>query len=194
MVAGRRSELSAGPGAEDAFREGSVEEVTRQNVDRVLALDAAEEGKATITDRVARAITAFSGSMTFVSINIVAIGAWVGFNVALPEPRRFDPFPFSLLTLILSVEAIFLAIFILITQNRDARITEKRAQLDLQLNVLSEQENTKMLLILEQIANAVGARISEEWVVRALTQDTRPEALSQQIDAAAKQGKPGSGR
>jgi uncharacterized membrane protein len=167
---------------------GSVEELTRRNVERILGLEAADREKATTADRVARAVTSFSGSMRFVWINALLVSSWVVFNLALPEPRGFDPFPFSLLTLILSVEAIFLAIFILINQNRAARVSEKRSHLDLQLNLLSEQENTKMLMMLEQIGQAVGAEISEGAEVRALAQPTQPEAVSEQIERAAEPG------
>jgi uncharacterized membrane protein len=115
----------------------------------------------------------------------------VGFNLGLPKPARIDPFPFPLLTLVLSVEAIFLAIFILISQNRAALVSEKRSHLDLQLNFLSEQENTKLLQMLEQIGNAVGAEITGDTDVKALKQATQPEALSEQIDQAVKAGDQG---
>jgi uncharacterized membrane protein len=163
---------------------GSAEELTRRNVDRILALEAAEEGKATTADRVADVITTFCGSMKFVWVTVLSVAGWIVFNLALPKPRRFDPFPFSLLTLGLSVEAIFLSIFILISQNRAARVSEKRSHLDLQLNLLSEQENTKMLLMLEQIGHAVGAEVSGIPDVSILAQATTPEALSEQIDQA----------
>jgi uncharacterized membrane protein len=166
----------------------SVEELTRRNVDRVLALEAAEHEKATTADRVADAITRFSGSVRFVWITVVSVGGWVAFNLARPGP---DPFPFPLLTLVLSVEAIFLAIFILMSQNRAALVSEKRSHLDLQLNLLSEQENTKMLRMLEQIGNAVGAEIRDPDV-GVLAQATQPEALSDQIDQAAKAGEQGA--
>jgi uncharacterized membrane protein len=182
----------AGPKASDGSvtdsEADSVEELTRRNVDRISALEAADQEKATTADRVAKAVTSFSGSMRFVWINALLIAGWVAFNLALPEPRGFDPFPFSLLTLILSVEAIFLAIFILISQNRAARVSEKRSHLDLQLNLLSEQENTKMLRMLEQIGRAVGAEIGEGPEERALTQATQPEAVSEQIDRATASG------
>jgi uncharacterized membrane protein len=90
----------------------------------------------------------------------------------------------------LSVEAIFLAIFILMSQNRAARVSEKRSHLDLQLNLLSEQENTKMLLLLEQIGKAVGIEIDPD--VEVLAQSIQPEALSEQIDQAAKADEPGA--
>ncbi len=167
----------------------SGEELTRRNVERVLALEDAEHAKATFSDRLADAITAFSGSLLFVMITVVLVGSWVVFNLRVSPGERIDPFPFQLLTLVLSVEAIFLAIFILMSQNRAARISEKRSQLDLQLNLLSEQENTKMLSILAQIAKAVRAEITEGPEVRVLAEATETEALSDQIDRAMKEPK-----
>jgi uncharacterized membrane protein len=191
MAADPEAPASPVPDVASTSRPGSAEELTRSNVDRVQALEAAEHGKATTADRVADAITSFSGSIRFVWINVLLVGGWVGFNLALPKPARIDPFPFPLLTLVLSVEAIFLAIFILISQNRAALVSEKRSHLDLQLNLLSEQENTKMLQMLEQIGNAVGAEISGGTDVKVLDQVTQPEALSEQIDQAAKAGDQG---
>jgi uncharacterized membrane protein len=194
-MAGAREDRSKGPRtSENAPTARSAEELTRRNVDRVSALEAAEHRKATAGDRIADVITNFSGSMTFVWLNVLSITGWMVVNLALPKPRHFDPFPFSLLTLVLSVEAIFLAIFILISQNRAARISEKRSHLDLQLNLLSEQENTKMLLMLEQIGNAVGAEIGHIPDVKVFEQPTQPEALSEQIDQAAEVGEQRKGR
>jgi uncharacterized membrane protein len=186
MVATPGDRPPVAPTTGETGESGSVEELLRQNVSRVAALEAAEHEKATTADRIAQAITTFSGSITFVAINALVIAAWIAVNFALPESRRFDPFPFALLTLFLSVEAIFLAIFILINQNRAAKVIEKRSHLDLQLNLLSEQENTKMLNMLEQIAHAVGAEIPDPEI-GVFAQATEPEALSEQIDAAKKE-------
>ena len=64
--------------------------------------------------RIADAITAFSGSMRFVALHVVWFGAWILLNLLIP----FDPFPFGLLTMLVSLEAIFLSTFVLISQNR----------------------------------------------------------------------------
>ena len=172
----------------------SVEELTRRNVESIGALEAREHEKATPSDRVADAIANFSGSIAFAWITVLLIGGWIMGNLFLPTRERIDPFPFPLLTLVLSIEAIFLSIFILMSQNRAARVTDKRSHLDLQLNLLSEQENTKMLLLLERIGKAVGADVQTDTDVEALVQATKPEALSRQIDQAIDAGGPGSGR
>jgi uncharacterized membrane protein len=104
----------------------------------------------------------------------------------LPSRDWLDPFPFPLLTLVLSIEAIFLSIFILMSQNRAAKVSDKRSHLDLQLNLLAEQENTKMLLMLEQIGRAVGAEVDAGADVQALAEATEPEVLSDQIDQVSR--------
>ncbi len=171
----------------------SVEELTRRNVERIQALEREEHGKASTADRVADAIANFVGSIAFVWVTVLLIGGWVAGNLLVAPDHRIDSFPFPLLTLVLSVEAIFLSIFILMSQNRAARVSDKRSHLDLQLNLLSEQENTKMLLMLEDIAKAVGHRTPSDPEVQVLGQATQPEALSRQIDQATDKDRSGSG-
>jgi uncharacterized membrane protein len=185
MATASQDRLQSPPDDEPSSVPDTVQELTRRNVERVLALECAEQEKASTADRVADTITSFSGSIKFVWITILLVGGWAALNISLPRVDRIDPFPFPLLTLVLSVEAIFLAIFILMSQNRAARMSDKRSQLDLQLTMLSEQENTKMLLMLEQIASAVGAETSGGEEVAVLAQATEPEALSDQIDRAS---------
>ena len=162
----------------------SVEELTEQNVDKVSQLEESAREQRTSTDRMAEAIANFCGSMTFVWVHVVWFGGWIVLNL-IPGVPHFDQFPFTFLTLVVSLEAIFLSTFILISQNLETRISERRSHLDLQLNMLSEQENTKMLLMLEQIGNAVGAEIGHIPDVKVFEQPTQPEALSEQIDQAA---------
>jgi uncharacterized membrane protein len=100
-------------------------------------------------------IAKFCGSFTFVWVHVIWFGGWVLINV-LPNFRHFDPFPFTFLTLVVSLEAIFLSAFILISQNQKTRLSERRNQLDLQINLLTEQENTKMLKLLERMAQKIG--------------------------------------
>jgi uncharacterized membrane protein len=87
-------------------------------------------------DRAADRITMFAGSMLFVYLHLAWFALWVGYNVM--APKGFDTFPFGLLTLIVSLEAIFLSTFVMISQNREALRAEIRAQLDFETNVISE--------------------------------------------------------
>jgi len=178
----RRESRTANAAA--AYRQAATgEDVTRENIHAMRQLEEAAMAKRTGADRVAAAIARFCGSMTFVWIHVVLFAFWIGYN-SLPWFRAFDPYPFTFLTLVVSLEAIFLSTFILISQNYDMRISERRNQLDLQINLLAEQENTKALQILERIAKKVGAHLSDDPQVRALEEATRPEALVEQIEEA----------
>jgi uncharacterized membrane protein len=90
-------------------------------------------------DRAADAITAFAGSLRFVYIHLVWFGIWILFNVgAFGKSREFDRFPFGLLTMVVSLEAIFLATFVMVTQNRQGKRADIRSQLDFETNLRSE--------------------------------------------------------
>jgi uncharacterized membrane protein len=89
--------------------------------------------------RVADSISAFAGSLTFVYLHIAWFAAWIVLNLGLVGRRLvFDPFPYGLLTMVVSLEAIFLSTFILITQNRQGERSEKRAEFDFRNNVRAE--------------------------------------------------------
>jgi uncharacterized membrane protein len=160
----------------------SAEQLTQQNVETVTRLEEAAREKRTPTDRLAEKIASFCGSMTFVWVHVVWFGAWILLNL-IPGIPHVDPFPFTFLTLIVSLEAIFLSTFILISQNLDSRISERRSHLDLQLNLLSEQENTKMIVMLHAIAAKVGADLTQDSHLKALSEETQPERLIEQIEA-----------
>src|SRR3954466_10224549 len=159
------------------YRTGATgEDVTRENIEAMRRLEEAQMAQRTTADRTAAAIAKFCGSMTFVWLHVAIFTAWLGYN-ALPWFSPFDPYPFTFLTLVVSLEAIFLSTFILISQNYELRISERRNMLDLQINLLAEQENTKALQLLELIAKKVGAHVEDDPQIRALEEATRPEAL-----------------
>ncbi len=159
---------------------GSADELTKRNVEVIRQLEEAAKRERTNSDLVAEAIANFCGSMTFVWVHVLWFGGWVVLN-AIPGIRHIDPFPFTFLTLVVSLEAIFLSTFILISQNHDAKISERRNHLDLQINLLSEQENTRMLEMLRAIAEKVGCEMSHDPEVESLTEETHPERVVAQI-------------
>jgi uncharacterized membrane protein len=168
-----------------------AEELTRHNVEAMRRLEELAKAQRGFADRMAEFVAAFCGSINFVWIHVVVFAVWLTWN-ALPGTHHFDPYPFTFLTLCVSLEAIFLSSFILIAQNYEMRVTERRSQLDLQINLLAEQENTKALQLLESIAKKVGATTGDDAEVRALEHATRPEVLAQQIEDAyrAQAGQP----
>jgi uncharacterized membrane protein len=179
----RRSTERRSTARADYRRSGqSVEELTEQNIEKVTKLDHAAREQRTTTDRIAEHIASFCGSMKFVWVHVIWFGGWILLNL-IPGVRHVDPFPFTFLTLIVSLEAIFLSTFILISQNLETRISERRSHLDLQLNMLAEQENTKMIALLLAIADKVGAETNRDPHLEALSEETLPEKLAEQIEA-----------
>jgi uncharacterized membrane protein len=167
-------------------RPRTVEDLTRRNVETIIHLEEAAKANRTKSDHVADAITRFCGSMWFVWAHLIGFAGWIIVNI-IPGVGHFDPFPFTFLTLVVSLEAIFLSTFILISQNHETRLSERRNHLDLQVNLLSEQENTKMLTIIERIAKKLGVRTDDDPSLQVLEQATRPEELVQQIEETTKQ-------
>lgn len=159
-----------------------VDELTKRNVEAVLKLEEAAKEQRTRSEVIAEQIAKFCGSMRFVWVHVVFFTLWIGFNL-MPGTRHIDPFPFTFLTLVVSLEAIFLSTFILISQNHDTQISERRNHLDLQINMLSEQENTKMIQMLQAIANKVGVDLSHDKDLDQLRQETQPEKLARQIES-----------
>jgi len=161
----------------------TVEELTAQNVAAIQQLESAALSHAGLMDALADRIAHFAGSALFLAMHVVWFAAWIAINVS-PGIGHFDPFPFTFLTLVVSLEAIFLSSFILISQKRAALISERRNQLDLQINLLTEQENTRMLKVLGAIAAKLGVSVSDDPSTEVLEQATRPDKLVEQIDRA----------
>lgn len=164
----------------------SVADVTRENVRAMRKLEELAKTQRSFADHVAELVAQFGGSISFIWVHAVLFAAWIAWN-AVPGLPHFDPYPFTFLTLCVSLEAIFLSSFILISQNYEMRISERRNQLDLQINLLAEQENTKMLQLLEGIAKHLGVQAQDDPEVHVLEQATRPETLARQIEEAYRQ-------
>jgi uncharacterized membrane protein len=162
-------------------RSGSVEQLTQRNVEAILNLEEAAKEQRTPTEMLAERIAKFCGSMKFVWVHVIWFTSWIVFNL-MPGMKHIDPFPFTFLTLVVSLEAIFLSTFILISQNHDTQISERRNHLDLQINLLSEQENTKMIQMLQAIADKIGVDLSHDSDLEKLRQETQPEKLVEQIE------------
>ena len=166
---------------QDAQTRDQASEITRRNVRTVRELEQLAVSDPSFADRTASFVARFCGSIHFVWVHAVAFGAWVAIN-SIPGLPHLDPYPFTFMTMWASTESIFIASFILIAQNYSMRLSERRAQLDLQVNLLAEQENTKTLQMLDAIAKQVGAQVGNDPEVAALAEATRLESLAKQID------------
>ena len=173
--------------AANAARDGvssSVDELTGRNLRAILEQERSAKAGHSRGERTAAHIAAFCGSMPFIWIHVAFFAAWIVFNISPWAESAQDPFPFFFLSFLVSLEAIFLSAFILISQNQEKRLTEQRSHLDLQINLLTEQENTHMLKMLRSIAAKVGADLHEHPDLAALEQATQPERLLEQIGEA----------
>jgi uncharacterized membrane protein len=143
-----------------------------------------EATSATRQERLAEAITSFTGSMKFVYLHLVLYTVWILVNLGvLPGLPRFDP-SFVILAMEASVEAIFLSTFVLISQNRTSAAEDKRADLDLQINLLTEHELTKLTEVVTAIATRLDVKPDAE--IEELKKDVAPEAVLDELDAKQK--------
>jgi len=105
------------------------------------------------TEKIADFITKSSGSLTFLSLNILFFVLWIIINLGfVPGIAPFDPFPFGLLTMMVSLEAILLCIFILISQTRFEKLENLRENIDLHFEIITEEEITKLIKMTKLIA------------------------------------------
>ena len=118
---------------------------TPDNDHRIARLEEEQLQARSLSERLAGAVTREAGTAIFAVGHVVWFAAWILVNTGCVGLRPFDPFPFSLLTLIVSLEAIFLSIWILICQIQMTRQADRRAHLDIQINLLAEQEATATL-------------------------------------------------
>lgn len=153
----------------------------RRNIEAVVKLEETFAKNRSMADKIADWIGGFSGSVTFVILHVVVYGLWILINLKLiPGLKPFDPYPFLLLSVVVSVEAIFLSTFVLMKQNRMSRRADQRDHLDLQINLLSEREMTMVLQLLQRIAARLGVHASGEHIEE-LIAETSVEALAHQI-------------
>ena len=146
------------------------------NIARLRARAAAEERASPLSSRIADRITCFAGSMSFVALHLVLYSGWIAINLGwIPAISRFDP-SFVILAMEASVEAIFLSTFVLISQNRMAAASDRRAALDLHINLLTEHELTKLAGLVARIAERLGVP-EEDPEFHEIRRDVEPEKV-----------------
>jgi uncharacterized membrane protein len=133
-----------------------------RNVAEIAELERAQALERPLPARISLAVTNKVGTFTFAMVHMALLLAWCLWNVYAREPLRFDPYPYGLLTMIVSMEGVILAIFVLITQNRMSAQSDERDHLDLQVNLLAEQEMTMVLRMLNRITDKLGIEPDNE--------------------------------
>jgi uncharacterized membrane protein len=135
-------------------------------------------------ERLGDVISQQAGRLWFVAAHVVWFTVWIVMNLGdLPGIPVFDPYPYQFLTLVVSLESIFLFLFILISQNRSNKQADSRSQLDLQINLLAEQESTKMLEMLQKLCEYHKLDVARDPEIENLKSPTKPDELLRELKA-----------
>ncbi len=140
---------TAGGSAGDAGRQ-PVPRNVESSIDTVVTLEENVTARRSLGQRIGDGAAQFFGTLVFVALNSVLIAGWITWN-AVGGTVHFDPYPFALLNLVVATEAVMIGAFVLGKQNRSSWLADRRAHLDLQVNVLTEREITKALQILARL-------------------------------------------
>jgi uncharacterized membrane protein len=155
----------------------NIQEICKIEDENLHARSAAER----LGDRIAQQ----GGKIWFIELHIVWFGIWVLLNSGkLAAVKPFDPFPYPFLTLVVSLEAIFLSLFILMSQNRASVHADRRAHLDLQINLLAELESSKTLALLKALCEHHGLSCSQDPELAELISRTKPAEILQALKSS----------
>jgi uncharacterized membrane protein len=157
---------------------------TQYNIDAIAKLEHDALDRRTATERVSDVITKLVGNVGFLLAHLFLISGWSLLNLrVIPGLKPFDPFPFGVLALVVSSESVFLTIFVLISQGRMARQSERRSHLDLQVGMLSEQELTTILQMLQKLCQHMGVDVdSSKQEVQSFTKATDVHKLASELE------------
>jgi uncharacterized membrane protein len=157
---------------------------TQYNIDAIAKLEHDALDRRTPTERVSDVITKLVGNMGFLLAHLILIAGWSLVNLhVIPGVKGFDPFPFGVLALVVSSESVFLTIFVLISQSRMARQSERRSHLDLQVGMLSEQELTTILQMLQKLCQHMGVNVdSSKQEVQSFSKTTDVHKLASELE------------
>jgi uncharacterized membrane protein len=157
---------------------------TQYNIDAIAKLEHEALDRRTLTERVSDVITNLVGNVGFLVAQLLLVSGWCLVNVhVIPGLKAFDPFPFGVLALVVSSESVFLTIFVLISQSRMARQSERRSHLDLQVGMLSEQELTTILQMLQKLCQHLGVNVdSSKQEVQSFSKTTDVHKLASELE------------
>jgi len=156
--------------------------VVLQNIRAVCELEQKALDERSLGERIGDGVSHHAGRAWFIVFHVIWFTSWIILNAGLvPAVPRFDPYPYPFLTFAVSLEAIFLSLFILMSQNREARQADQRAHLDLQINLLAELESTRMLEMLRALCEHHGLAAGLSPDIEQLAKPTEPKTLVSEL-------------
>ncbi len=160
---------------------GTIEQFTRKNIEDISRIERERKAMQPLASRMASSVAAFCSRGTILVIHALFFAVWVAYN---SSPLAFDPYPFTFLTLVVSLEAIFLSFFIMIGQSASRQESERRHHLDLQINLLNEREMTAMLRLLGKVAERLDIHEKDQAEIKKFAYNTDPRTVLEQIVTA----------
>lgn len=160
----------------------ALSDVVERNIRTILKVRARSALNRSLQERLADGITSLSGRMAFVYFHCAWFGMWLLVNTGRFGIRPFDPYPYGLLTMIVSLEAIFLSTIVLISQNRLSEESDRRADLDLHIGLLTEAELTRVLKMLHLIHDKLDIEAKDVDELTDLELTTNPEDVLAEIE------------
>jgi uncharacterized membrane protein len=156
---------------------------TQRNIDAIVKLEQEFLEQRTFANRLVDFIVDAAGTMTTFALHGALFAAWIVVNLGVvPGIKPFDPFPFILLTMTVSMEGVILALFVLMKQNRMSRRADERDHLHLQVNLLAEKEITKMLQMQSRVCEKLGIHQPlADPEMKELSQDTAVDRLARDL-------------
>jgi uncharacterized membrane protein len=146
-------------------------------------IKAKTDAKRTQSERLADWMTTTFGTMTFLTGNTIVFFVWILINTNnIPGVPAFDPFPFSLLTTIVSLEAIILAVFVLISQNRTVKVADLREEIHLQINLIAEKEITKLMKMTAILLEKNGVDVIHDSELQTLIKPISEEEIERKLE------------
>lgn len=175
---------------DDPFPGKSVANPTQFNIDAIAEMEHDARDRRSLTERLSDLITRLVGNMGFLIAQLILIFGWCLLNLrVIPGVKAFDPFPFGVLALVVSSESVFLTIFVLIRQSRMSRQSERRSHLDLQVGMLSEQELTTILQMLQKLCLHMGVNVdSSKKEVQSFSKTTDVRKLASELEDKLPEG------
>ena len=161
-------------------REAAIAQA-RQRV--IESIEARLNERRSISEKFADGLVKWFGSMWFVFLNLVVFVVWIWANTGfISGVEIFDPFPFVLLTMVVSLEAIFLSVFVLISQNRESRISDLREEIDLQVNMIAEQEITKIIHLISYLMKHLNVPYEKDPELRRMMEPLDTEEIRAELE------------